>query len=59
MRFPQGSTRPGAGLGLAICKGVALAHNGKIQASNRPSGGAQFMVSLPLGQRPPAPPAEE
>ena len=35
------------------------AHGGKIQASNRPSGGAQFLVSLPLGQRPPAPPTEE
>jgi two-component system sensor histidine kinase KdpD len=59
VRFPQGEARPGAGLGLAICKGVALAHGGKIMASNRPGGGAQIMLSLPLGQRPPAPPAEE
>jgi two-component system sensor histidine kinase KdpD len=58
-RFQQGETRPGAGLGLAICKGVVLAHGGKIMASNRASGGAQFLVSLPLGQHPPAPPAEE
>ena len=60
IRFQQGKTRPGAGLGLAICKGVVLAHGGKILASNRPSGGAQFLVHLPLGQAPPpAPPPEE
>jgi len=59
VRFPQGEARPGAGLGLAICKGVMQAHGGKIMASNRASGGAQFMVSLPLGQAPPPPPSEE
>ena len=59
VRFPQGDARPGAGLGLAICMGVVQAHGGKILASNRPSGGAQFMISLPLGQRPAAPPTEE
>jgi two-component system sensor histidine kinase KdpD len=59
VRFQQGEARPGAGLGLAICKGVVQAHGGKILASNRPAGGAQFMVSLPLGQAPPLPPSEE
>ena len=59
VRFQQGEARPGAGLGLAICKGVVQAHNGKIMANTRPSGGAQFMVSLPLGQAPPPPPSEE
>jgi two-component system sensor histidine kinase KdpD len=59
VRIQQGDARPGAGLGLAICKGVIQAHGGRIQASNRASGGAQFLVSLPLGDRPSTPPAEE
>jgi len=40
--------RAGAGLGLTICKGIVEAHGGWIQGSNRPQGGAQFLVSLPL-----------
>ena len=59
VRIQQGDTRPGAGLGLAICKGVTQAHGGRIAASNRATGGAQFLVSLPLGARPAAPPSEE
>jgi two-component system sensor histidine kinase KdpD len=48
--------RPGAGLGLTICKGIVEAHGGWIQGSNRPQGGAQFLVSLPLGvAKPPLP----
>lgn len=39
--------RPGAGLGLAICKGIIEAHGGWIQGSNHPDGGAQFLVSIP------------
>ena len=49
------SNRPGAGLGLAICKGIATAHGGRIQAVNHPKGGAQFLVALPLGTPPPMP----
>jgi len=48
VRFQQGESRLGPGLGLAICKGVMDAHGGKIQASNRPNGGATFRISLPL-----------
>jgi len=59
VRFQQGESRLGAGLGLAICKGVMDAHGGKIQASNRPQGGASFRISLPLEGKAPARPAEE
>jgi two-component system OmpR family sensor kinase len=38
----------GAGLGLAITKGVAELHRGMIQASNRPGGGCNFIIRLPL-----------
>ncbi len=39
----------GSGLGLAICRAIVTAHGGTIQASNRPSGGAEFTILLPIG----------
>ncbi len=48
VKMPRGRARSGAGLGLAICKGIVEAHGGWIQAGNRPSGGAQILLSLPL-----------
>ncbi|HJW73611.1 MAG TPA: sensor histidine kinase KdpD [Geothrix sp.] len=57
VRGPATNRHPGAGLGLAICKGIATAHGGRIQVGNRPQGGAQFLVTLPLGE-PPSMPAE-
>jgi signal transduction histidine kinase len=41
-------TDKGTGLGLAIAKGVALLHHGSIAVSNRPGGGCEFVVRLPL-----------
>jgi two-component system sensor histidine kinase KdpD len=49
---------PGAGLGLAICRGVVEAHGGKISAENREGGGASFVITLPLPVDPPFVPAD-
>jgi two-component system sensor histidine kinase KdpD len=61
-RTPDTTGRPGAGLGLAICRGIVELHGGKIWAENRPGGGAAFRFTLPLTEAPPhlpvAPPVE-
>ena len=41
----------GAGLGLAIARAIAEAHAGTIVAGNSPTGGAEFVVSLPAQSR--------
>jgi two-component system OmpR family sensor kinase len=38
----------GSGLGLSLCREIARLHGGQISASNRVSGGADFVVTLPL-----------
>ena len=52
-RRHTGST--GAGLGLAICRGVISAHGGTIVAANRTGGGAAFRMLLPIVGTPPPP----
>lgn len=41
-------THGGAGLGLAIARGIIEVHGGSIWAENRQEGGARFMFSIPL-----------
>ncbi|HEY6559912.1 MAG TPA: sensor histidine kinase KdpD [Polyangiaceae bacterium] len=55
-KFHRGPHRgvSGAGLGLAICKGIVEAHGGKITVENRARGGATFHVTIPSGGRPPS-----
>jgi two-component system sensor histidine kinase KdpD len=54
----ESSTR-GVGLGLAICKAVVQAHQGKISASQGVGGGAEFSISLPRTEPPLAVDAED
>jgi signal transduction histidine kinase len=45
------SKRGGAGLGLAIAKGIVSAHGGDINVDSRPGTGAKFVFTLPLASR--------
>jgi two-component system sensor histidine kinase KdpD len=38
----------GAGLGLAICRAIVNLHGGRIEAAQRPGGGARFTFTLPV-----------
>jgi two-component system sensor histidine kinase KdpD len=54
-KFVRGETessKPGVGLGLAICRAILNAHGGDIRTEQRPGGGARFVFRLPLGLPP-------
>jgi two-component system sensor histidine kinase KdpD len=40
----------GMGIGLSICMSIIKAHHGKMEAMNKPEGGAIFRFSLPLSE---------
>jgi two-component system, OmpR family, sensor histidine kinase KdpD len=52
-RVRHEAAQSGVGLGLAICRSIIEAHGGKIQAQNRPEGGAIFSFVIPLDQAQP------
>jgi heavy metal sensor kinase len=57
-RFSRADTargRGGSGLGLAIVEAIATAHRGRAAASNRPAGGADVWIELPLDFMAPSP----
>ncbi len=45
-------THGGAGLGLAIVREVVLSHDGEVDVSETPGGGATVRIALPLGDQP-------
>jgi len=49
-RFFRGKAhgQAGSGLGLSLCREIVWLHGGEIAAANLPSGGTEFVVSLPL-----------
>jgi len=61
-KFTRGekeSSTPGVGLGLAICRAIMQAHQGRIWAETAAGGGARFLLSLPLGTPPLLPDLED
>jgi two-component system sensor histidine kinase KdpD len=58
-RTEAGSPVRGAGLGLAICRGIVRAHGGRIWAENRRGGGVSVRFSLPVKGIPPTVESDE
>jgi two-component system, OmpR family, sensor histidine kinase KdpD len=50
----RGGPPGGAGLGLAICRGIVQAHGGRIGVGDHAGGGARFHFTLPIDGAPPS-----
>jgi two-component system sensor histidine kinase KdpD len=48
-----GAQGGGVGLGLAICRGIVMAHGGRLFVEDRAGGGAEFKFQLPIAGEPP------
>jgi signal transduction histidine kinase len=48
-RFVRSGDSAGTGLGLSIARDLVEAHGGTLTAHNRPTGGAVFTITLPIG----------
>ncbi len=46
--FTTKAARKGTGLGLSVTYGIIQEHDGSIEVSNRPGGGARFHIDFPL-----------
>jgi len=53
------SQRPGAGVGLAVCRAIARVHGGELTLRPRSHGGCSFECLLPLREPPSGPPESE
>ena len=47
----QGDTKRNMGIGLSVCRTIVQAHGGTIHGENRPEGGAQFTIELPMEEK--------
>jgi two-component system sensor histidine kinase KdpD len=54
VRGRQSSGQRGAGLGLAVCRAIAVAHEGRLTVRRRSGGGSSFCLGLPIdAEQPP------
>lgn len=47
----QGDKKRNMGIGLSVCRTIVQAHGGTILGENRPEGGAQFTIELPMEEK--------